>query len=668
MLGLENLAPASAIATVDNLLRNPAAQLEVPAAVLLAPLDRRQATEVINRTIGEPPRRITHLLPAIAGLLTGGPAGAVVTGSISYNAEVIRHNSRIKAISSILQEIVIVRPMVGLTDPEKALLPAVACAYAAGSLSHQTWEQFLARLAWNEGNCLLAKPPHLAAHKHVPLAEDSLRALFKATQPPHATMLEEAAKLVATQAPPAVSTKLNPGARWMSAEDRAASRVYTNNPRANGLLIGMAEDGRPMMFAGNESLITIGGPGTGKTQAQVIPNLLNYPGSAFVLDVKDELWNLTAGRRSNFGPVYRFAPTDPTGSTHAYNPFDLISRDPDQAALDCQSLAHQLILERPDLKDPYWEDRGRDFLWTFALAIALTAGPTERTLERLAAYLSMPLAFDDLSGPAYRHSETARAIALLRSLAAKTGIADIANNATAMETALTTESNRMESVFDTARRHVAVFSRAAHVRRALSRSDWHPLDLRKRPGTTVYFCLKPGELRAFAPLVRIVFQQHAAALTKDFAAKPGALPVTFFLDEMPQLGNLAAINDILDVGRGAGLRLWLFAQYLGQIRDIYGARANGLINACQIRSFLQPDHDAAEFIAPALGKTRSLFKGEDRPLAEPYDLMGRAYADKIIALARGERPVLLDKLVAHRHYGHWMRLKPPAVRKLAHVP
>lgn len=97
------------------------------------------------------------------------------------------------------------------------------------------------------------------------------------------------------------------------------------------------------------------------------------------------------------------------------------------------------------------------------------------------------------------------------------------------------------------------------------------------------------------------------------------------------------------------------------MRDIYGARANGLINACQVRCFMQPDNDATEFIAPALGKTRSLFKGQDRPLAEPHDLIGHAYHDKIITLARGEHPAVLSKLLAHKHYGHWMRLKTPVV-------
>ena len=661
MLGTRGERSDVFVAAVDALVANPAGQLEAPASTLVAEVDRRQATEIVNRTIGEPPRRTAHLLPALTGLLTGGPALAVLGGTASYNVDLLRYNGRIKAVSAILDDLGLMRPSIGLTEAEKVILPAVARTYAAGGMSVDDWARFLTRLVWNDGNCVVVRPRGVADHKHLPLAEDCLRAILKATQPPHAVMLEDAARIVSRSAPVAVSATLTQGARWMTAEDRKASKVYTSDPRKNGLVLGIAEDGAPVMFAGNESLITIGAPGTGKTQAQVIPSLLTYPGSAFVLDVKDELYRLTAGRRAEFGPVYRFAPTDPSGNTHAYNPFDMISRDPDQAALDCQVLAHQLILEKADLKDPYWEDRARDYVWTFALAVALTARAQERNLERLSAYLAMPTAFGDLSSSAYKTSETAKAIKLLRDLARRTGIADLASNANALETALTTESNRMESVFDTARKSLSTFARAAHIRRAIAKSDWQPLDLRKRPGTTVYFCLKPGELRAFAPLVRIVFQQHAAALTKDFTARPGALPVTFFLDEMPQLGNLAALNDILDVGRGAGVRLWMFAQYLGQVRDIYGTRANGLVNACQVRSFMQPDNDAIEFIAPALGRTRTLFKGQDRPLAEPHDLNGRAYQDKIIALARGEHPAVFAKLLAHKHYGRWMRMGVPVV-------
>ena len=130
--------------------------------------------------------------------------------------------------------------------------------------------------------------------------------------------------------------------------------------------------GQPFRYGGAESLITIAAPGTGKSQVQAIPNLLSYPGSAFVLDVKGELWDATAGYRArHFGPVYRFAPTDPDGQTNAYNPFDFVSLDPEQAGVDCEVIASQIIPPNAGSKDPFWDNRGRDFLKTFRLMVAL---------------------------------------------------------------------------------------------------------------------------------------------------------------------------------------------------------------------------------------------------------------------------------------------------------
>jgi type IV secretion system protein VirD4 len=125
---------------------------------------------------------------------------------------------------------------------------------------------------------------------------------------------------------------------------------------------------------------------------------------------------------------------------------------------------------------------------------------------------------------------------------------------------------------------------------------------------------------------------------------------------------MASILRLIDVGRGARLRLWLFAQYLGQIRDIYGARADGLINSCRVRSFMQPDNQAAELLAPQLGTVLHLFSGEKKPLAEPYELMGRAYADKIIVTARGHEPVVLNKRYAWQEFTTQMQDAPPPLR------
>lgn len=140
--------------------------------------------------------------------------------------------------------------------------------------------------------------------------------------------------------------------------------------------------------------------------------------------------------------------------------------------------------------------------------------------------------------------------------------------------------------------------------------------------------------------------------------KPADVPITFFLDEMPQLGNFEYISIMQDVGRGAGLRAWMFAQNMGQLARAFGQdKYKGLIDACRVRCFMQPDAEAANFIAHPLGEVRNLFNGEKRPLATVSDLMGRAHRDHIIVTTRGDHPMALDKAMAFKEYPN--RMLPP---------
>ncbi len=196
----------------------------------------------------------------------------------------------------------------------------------------------------------------------------------------------------------------------------------------------------------------------------------------------------------------------------------------------------------------------------------------------------------------------------------------------------------------------------------MSRSDWSPVDLRTQTGATVYLCLSGDDIDTYMPIVRLILQQHANLLLRT-PRERGAPPITFFLDEFPQLGRMESIQRLLDVGRGAGLRLWLFAQYIGQLRDTYGRRADGLINACRVRSFMQPDNEAVEFLRPQLGNVTHLFSGERKPLAEAHDLMGSAFADSIIVTARGTDPLRLAKRYAFQDLGPHMARPAPQVRR-----
>ncbi|MCC2099402.1 MAG: type IV secretory system conjugative DNA transfer family protein, partial [Hyphomicrobiales bacterium] len=391
--------------------------------------------------------------------------------------------------------------------------------------------------------------------------------------------------------------------------------------------------------------------------------LLSYPGSVFVLDVKGELWEATAGYRAQqYGPVLRFSPTDDDGRSHGYNPFDAIPSDPRKAGPACQVLVNQIIPEPVHSSDPYWEEKARSFLWGFAMLVALEEKGETRNLSKIVEYLNLPLDYEGRE-KAIKTSPAYRLAFKLKQASFEYSLPELDSLGTALEDGLT--GQRLSSVFDVARSRLSGLVRSTTAAEALSVSHWTPRDLRERPGMSIYLSFKPGEIGAFAGIIRLIFQQHVDMLTREF--RHGALkhPITFFLDELPQLGYMPSLNAMLDVGRGAGLRLWMFAQFLGQLREIYHQRADGIVGATQIRCFQQPDNEAAHMLSGMLGRTRSLLDGEQKPLAYPHELAGREHGDKVVVVARGEHPCLLETRKAYTYLSREMSVPPPVVPTVA---
>lgn len=644
--------------------------LSVPAEDLLELVGDRALSEHVEANFKNiKPSMIDHAGDMFAAL--SGPAGALLTKVAQHTGKSIAYGVQRNRLLKLIATFIVSRPTISLTDRDKALFRAAADLTAERVYSPDQWRRHLALTVWNDSVCKVEAPPGYAHHKGIGDARYFLIQTLKATLPDNATFIADAAADAARHAkasaaataasfPPGMST----GSHWMTERDLASSSFYATTDSPPGLILGYdpATD-QPVYFSGAESLITIGGPGSGKSQAHVIPNLLAYKGSAIILDVKGELWRTTAGyRQRHHGKVYRFAPTDPSGNTHRYNPFDFISKKPDEAANDCSIFSYQVIEDNPNLKEPYWENRGRDFFWAFALYIALKAEGEDRTIQGLGELLSTPLSKQP-------DADIHLIISSMKRLAARIGISDLKAAADALTTGVAGK-DRLESIVDTARRFLSIFNRSPHVAAAMKTSDWRPEYFRSRPGTTLYICLSPAELKTYAPVVRTMLIQHARILQsygagpgeQAYAAKPGECPITFFLDEMPQLGNFKSILELQDVGRGAGLRLWMFAQTLGQLSEAFGSdRFEGIVDACRARCFLQPDNQAARLVEPNLGRTKNLFTGSDEPLATASDLMGRAYQDKVILTSRGDHPMVLNKRYAWKTGANTF-LPPPNIR------
>src|SRR3546814_10622551 len=85
--------------------------------------------------------------------------------------------------------------------------------------------------------------------------------------------------------------------------------------------------------------------GSGKGVGIVIPNLLQWPDSGVVLDIKRENYEITAGfRRKGGQKVVLFNPTDREGRTARYNPLSYINRaDPIEVLVELQKIATMLF-------------------------------------------------------------------------------------------------------------------------------------------------------------------------------------------------------------------------------------------------------------------------------------------------------------------------------------
>jgi|ThiBiot_300_plan_2_1041538.scaffolds.fasta_scaffold00112_18 type IV secretory pathway TraG/TraD family ATPase VirD4 len=121
-----------------------------------------------------------------------------------------------------------------------------------------------------------------------------------------------------------------------------------------GIVVGQLGN-RYLMFGGQQHAIITAPTRKGKGVGLVIPNLLSWPESIVVLDIKQENWGITSAYRRKHGQeCYLFSPGATDYRTHRYNPLGYISDDPYFRIDDAQQIANMLFPDRD----------GTDLIWT----------------------------------------------------------------------------------------------------------------------------------------------------------------------------------------------------------------------------------------------------------------------------------------------------------------
>ncbi|WP_238542496.1 type IV secretory system conjugative DNA transfer family protein [Sphingomonas sp. PAMC 26621] len=384
-------------------------------------------------------------------------------------------------------------------------------------------------------------------------------------------------------------------AYWGSTAQMRALRHLpaANTPSPAGFALGRATDRLPgdNRFRQNGHVITFAPTGSGKGTGLVIPTLLEYPGSALVLDVKGENYAVTARARRAMGQaVWLLDPYGVTGDrAHGFNWLDRIDLESEDCLAQAMTIADACVIPADKGGDDHWDDTARDLIRGVVLHVAgmdadkRNMGEVRRLLASGAEELDDTLA------------------AMMVSDAAFGIVARAANTFSGMA------DRERGSVLSSARRHTA-FLDDPRIARTLARSDFALRDLKHTP-MTVYVVLPADKLRGGnARFVRGLVNDALAGVMADTVTP--FHKVAFLLDEFAQLGRMTAIEDAISLVRGFGVALWLFLQDMDQLK-IYPKKGSFLANATG-QFFNTNDLETAKYVSDMLGKATIEYETANR--------------------------------------------------------
>ena len=424
-------------------------------------------------------------------------------------------------------------------------------------------------------------------------------------------------------------------ARWANLRE-----VYNSAMLAkSGLLLGSF---RGQFLRNNEPahIAAIAATRSGKTSGIAKPNLLSWPGSIIAVDVKHELYQETAGFRSEHGQnVFMWSPADHDARSHCFNPLDTVRKDPNHRISDLQDLAATLFHET---SDPLWHQQARDLFVGLALyvidapGIPATIGEIYRTLKT--------------------REETSD---VFRYILEKHGEQLDPNVTMAFSNFINTNEKTRCGYKANITGALSLWANPV-IDAATSRSDFSFADLRKRP-TSLYIGVKEDQLLSLGPLVTMYLQQAVRVLRREIPGPDEPLWVTILIDEFATLGRMPVIKDALATIAGYNVRIVYIVQGIGQLDEIYGtsAREAMLQNTAVRVYFSANDKVTAEYISEQLGtttiRTQSSNKAAGatasgkstshapRPLMRPEEVR-QLNPNRQIIFKESRRPILATKI------------------------
>jgi type IV secretion system protein VirD4 len=455
--------------------------------------------------------------------------------------------------------------------------------------------------------------------------------------------------------------------------DRAGLTGSDGQP---GILIGRHR-GKFLSLPGQLSVMLSAPTRSGKGVGVVIPNLLNWPDSVVVLDIKGENYDITAGYRAAHGQaVYAFSPFDEGARSHRWNPLTAVRSSPLHRVGDLLTIGQVFFPNDGGgtSSEAFFNDQARNLFLGLGLVLLETPSLPRSIGEMLRQSSGKGRSLKDhLSGLITQRREEGNPLS------------DECTDA--LQRLLSNSENTLSSVVATFNAPLTIFADAV-VDAATSADDFRLEDVRRRR-MSVYVRIPPNRLANARPLLNLLFSQLVSLNTQALPEQDATLNVQCLLvnDEFTAMGRVGVITNAAAFLAGYNLRLLTVVQAMSQIDAVYGdkeARTFATNHGLQILYAPREQRDADEYSAmlghfteraTSRGRSRS-FSGhghstisrneseQRRALLLPQEFKELG-SERLVVIFENCKPILGEKIRYYRDKAFSSRLMPaPAVPRM----
>jgi type IV secretion system protein VirD4 len=455
--------------------------------------------------------------------------------------------------------------------------------------------------------------------------------------------------------------------------DRAGLTGGNGQP---GILIGRHR-GKFLSLPGQLSVMLSAPTRSGKGVGVVIPNLLNWPDSVVVLDIKGENYDITAGYRAAHGQdVYAFSPFEEDARSHRWNPLTAVRSSPLHRVGDLLTIGQVFFPNDGGgtSSEAFFNDQARNLFLGLGLVLLETPSLPRTIGEMLRQSSGKGRSLKDhLGGLITQRREEANPLS--------------DECADALQRLLSNSENTLSSVVATFNAPLTIFADAV-VDAATSADDFRLEDVRRRR-MSVYVRIPPNRLGNARPLLNLFFSQLVSLNTQHLPEQDPTLKVQCLLvnDEFTAMGRVGVITNAAAFLAGYNLRLLTVVQAMSQLDAVYGdkeARTFATNHGLQILYAPREQRDADEYSAmlghfteraTSHGRSRS-FSGhgsstvsrneseQRRALLLPQEFKELG-TERLVVIFENCKPILGEKIHYYRDKAFTSRLLPaPAVPRM----